>query len=50
MEKGARFLLKIELCQKRSKFRIQFCLGVLNNILYVFLLKFASLTRHYVCA
>ena len=34
------FLLKIELCRKRSKFRMQFCLGALNNVLYVFLLKF----------
>ena len=31
------FLLKIELCRKRSKFRMQFCLGALNNVLYVFL-------------
>ena len=22
-----------ELCRKRSKFRVQFCLGVLNNVL-----------------
>ena len=29
-------LLKIELCRKRSKFRMQFCLGALNNVLYVF--------------
>ena len=29
-------LRKIELCQKRSKFRMQFCLGVLNNVLHVF--------------
>ena len=35
------FLLKSELCQKRSKFRMQFCLGTLNNVRYVFLLKFA---------
>ena len=35
-------LLKTELCQKRSKFRMQFCLGALNNVLHVFLLKFAS--------
>ena len=42
------FLLKIELSQKRSKFRMQFCLGVLNNVLYVFLLKFSSFTRYYV--
>ena len=38
------FLLNIELCRKRSKFRMQFCLGALNNVLYVFLL-----TRYYVC-
>ena len=35
-------LRKIELCQKRSKFRMQFCLGVLNNVLHVFSLKLAS--------
>ena len=29
-------LRKIELCQKRSKFHMQFCLGVLNNVLHVF--------------
>ena len=30
---------------------MQFCLpaGVLNNVLYVFLLKFASFSRYYVC-
>ena len=43
------FLFKIELCRKRSKFRMQFCLGALNNVLYVFLLKFSSFTRYYVC-
>ena len=42
------FLLKIELCRKRSKFRMQFCLGALNNVLHVFLLKFASFTRYYI--
>ena len=40
-------LRKIELCQKRSKFRMQFCLGVLNNVLHVFSLKFASFLRFY---
>ena len=30
------FLLKSELCQKRSKFRMQFCLHVSNNVLHVF--------------
>ena len=30
------FSLKIELCQKHSKFCVQFCLGALNNVLYVF--------------
>ena len=30
------FLLKLELCRKRSKFRMQFCLGALYNVLYVF--------------
>ena len=43
------FLIKIELCRKRSKFCMQFCLGALNNVLYVFLLKFSSFTRYYVC-
>ena len=43
------FLLKSELCQKRSKFRMQLCLGVFNNVLHVFCLKFASFLRHYVC-
>ena len=42
-------LRKIELCQKRCKFRIQFCLGVLNNVLHVFSLKLASFLRYYVC-
>ena len=42
-------LRKIELCQKRSKFRMQFFLGVLNNVLYVFSLKRASFLRYYVC-
>ena len=36
-------LLKSELCQKRSKFRMQFYLGALNNVMYVFLLQFALL-------
>ena len=43
------FLLKSERFQKRSKFHIPFCLGALNNVLYVFLLKFASFSRYYVC-
>ena len=43
-------LCKIELCQKRFKFRMQFCLGVLNNnVLHVFSLKLASFLRYYVC-
>ena len=42
-------LRKIELCQKRCKFRMQFCLGVLNNVLHVFSLKLASFLRYYVC-
>ena len=42
-------LRKIELCQKRSEFRMQFCLGVLNNVLHVFSLKLASFLRYYVC-
>ena len=40
---------KIEHCQKRSKFRMQFCLGVLNNVLHVFSLKLASFLRYYIC-
>ena len=28
---------------------MQFCLGALNNVLYVFLLKVSSFTRYYVC-
>ena len=48
-ERAVGFLLKIELCRKRSKFRMEFCLGALNNVLYVFLLKFSSFTRYYVC-
>ena len=43
------FLLKSELCQKRSKFCMQFCLHVSNNALYVFPLKFAFFLKHYVC-
>ena len=43
------FLLKSELCQKRFKFRIQFCLRVSNNVLHVFSLNFASFSRYYVC-
>ena len=43
------FLLKIELCRKCSRFRMQFCFGALNNVLYVFLLKFSSFMRYYVC-
>ena len=43
------FLLKSELCQKRSKFRMQFCLRVSNNALHVFPLKFAFFLKYYVC-
>ena len=42
-------LLKSELCQNCSKFCMQFCLGALNNVVYVFLLKFASFLKYYVC-
>ena len=35
-KKALGILRKIELCQKRFKFRMQFCLGVLNNVLHVF--------------
>ena len=41
------FLLKSELCQKRSKSRMRFCLRVSNNVLHVFSLKFASFSRYY---
>ena len=43
------FLLKSELCQKHSNFRMQFCLRVSNNVLLLFSLKFASFSRYYVC-
>ena len=43
------FLLKSELCQNCSKFRMQFCLGALNNVLHVFSLKLASFSKYYVC-
>ena len=43
------FLLKTELCQKRSKFRMQFCLRVSNNVLHVFSLKFAFFLKYYIC-
>ena len=43
------FLLKSELCQKRFKFPIQFCLRVSNNVLHVFSLNFAPFSRYYVC-
>ena len=36
------FLLKSELCEKRSKFCLQFCLRGSNNVLHVFPLNFAS--------
>ena len=42
-------LLTSELGQKRSKFRMQFCLGALNDVLCVFLLKLASFSKYYVC-
>ena len=44
------FLLKSELCQKNSKFRMQFCLRVSNNVLHVFSLKFAFFLKYYVYA
>ena len=43
------FLLKSELCQKCSKFRMQFCLRLSNNALHVFPPKFASFLKYYVC-
>ena len=43
------FLRKSELHQNRSKFRMQFCLGALNNVLHVFSLKLASFSKYYVC-
>ena len=43
------FLRKSELYQNRSKFRLQFCLGALNNVLHVFSLKLASVSKYYVC-
>ena len=35
-------LLKSELFQKRSKSHMQICLGLLNNVLHVFLFFFAE--------
>ena len=43
------FLRKTELCQKRSKFRMQFSLRGSNNVLHVFSLKFASFLKYYIC-
>ena len=43
------FLLKSELWQKRSKFRMQFCLRESNNVLHVFSLKFAFFLKYFVC-
>ena len=50
-KKALGILLKSELCQKCSKFHMQFWLhvGVLNNVLYVFSQKFASFLKYYVC-
>ena len=48
-KRAVAFLLKSELCQKGSKFRMQLCLGVFSDVLHVFCLKFASFLRHYVC-
>ena len=48
-KKAVGFLLKIELCQKRFKFCMQFCLRGSHNVLHVFSLKFASFLRYYVC-
>ena len=42
-------LCKSELCLNHSKLRMQFCLGAFNKVLYVFLLKFASFSKYYVC-
>ena len=42
-------LRKSELCLNCSKLRMQFCLGVFNNVLYVFLLKFALFSKYYIC-
>ena len=42
-------LRKSKLCLNRSKLRVQFCLGAFNNVLYVFLLKFASFSKSYIC-
>ena len=41
-------LRKSELCLNHSTFRMQFCLGALKNVLYVFLL-FASFLNYYLC-
>ena len=42
-------LLRREVCPKRSKFRMQFCLCALNKVLHVFLPKFASFSRYCAC-
>ena len=39
-------LRKSEFCLNRSKLHMQFCLGAFNNVLYVFLLKFASFSKY----
>ena len=48
-KRGLGILFKTELCQKRSKFHMQFCLVALNNVLHVCLQKFALFLRYYVC-
>ena len=48
-KRALNILRKIELYQKRFKFRMQFCLGVLNNVLHVFSRKLTFFFRYYVC-
>ena len=48
-KKALRFFFKSELCQKCSKFCMQFCSGAWNNVPCVFLLKFASFSKYYAC-
>ena len=48
-KRALELLLNSELCQKCSKFCMQFCLRGSNNVLHVFFLKFASFLRYYAC-
>ena len=48
-KRGLGILLKSELCWKHSKFCVQFCFRVLNNVLDVlFFPRFSSFLQYYV--